>query len=217
VNDREPGCRHATAAGLAEKREASALPEAAKRDQAIVADPRLPSKGISDTPAELDETFVRELEARGRARAPRHPAACTIAGFYRYRRRGRTPRPLTRRARPPSRLDYESHATALGRHELGALLVASGLGPPAEYALISLLALSGLRVSEAAGADIEHLSLERGHRTLEWPVSYFMASRSSRQACSQRRQASAQTRQCSCIRACRSHSSPQLLQMAMPG
>jgi hypothetical protein len=31
---------------------------------------------------------------------------------------------------------------------------------------ISLLALNGLRVSEATGADIEHLDLERGHRTL---------------------------------------------------
>jgi integrase/recombinase XerD len=29
-----------------------------------------------------------------------------------------------------------------------------------------LLALNGLRVSEATGADIEHLDLERGHRTL---------------------------------------------------
>ena len=46
------------------------------------------------------------------------------------------------------------------------LLVAAGLGPPAEHALISLLALNGLRVSEATGADIEHLGLERGHRTL---------------------------------------------------
>ena len=35
-----------------------------------------------------------------------------------------------------------------------------------EHALISLLALNGLRVSEATGADIEHLGLERGHRTL---------------------------------------------------
>jgi integrase len=40
------------------------------------------------------------------------------------------------------------------------------LGPPAGHALISLLALNGLRVSEATGADIEHLGLERGHRTL---------------------------------------------------
>jgi integrase/recombinase XerD len=45
---------------------------------------------------------------------------------------------------------------------LGALLVAAGLGPPGEHALISLLALNGLRVSEAAGADIEALGIERG-------------------------------------------------------
>jgi integrase len=63
-------------------------------------------------------------------------------------------------------VDYESHAVALDRNELGALLVAAGLGSPAEHALISLLALNGLRVSEATGADIEHLGLERGHRTL---------------------------------------------------
>jgi integrase/recombinase XerD len=63
-------------------------------------------------------------------------------------------------------VDYESHATALDRNEVGALLVAAGLGPAAEHALISLLALNGLRVSEATGADIEHLGLERGHRTL---------------------------------------------------
>jgi integrase len=38
--------------------------------------------------------------------------------------------------------------------------------PPLKHALISLLALNGLRVSEAAGAGIEHLGLERGHRTM---------------------------------------------------
>src|SRR5207244_10438051 len=64
------------------------------------------------------------------------------------------------------RLDYESNATGLDRNEMGALLVAAGLGPPAEHALISLLALNGLRVSEATGADIETLGVERGHRTL---------------------------------------------------
>src|SRR6202022_3865017 len=63
-------------------------------------------------------------------------------------------------------LDYESHATGLDRNEVGALLVAAGLGPACEHALISLLALNGLRVSEATGADIEALGLERGHRTL---------------------------------------------------
>jgi len=64
------------------------------------------------------------------------------------------------------RLDYESHATGLDRNEVGAMLVAAGLGNARDHALISLLALNGLRVSEAIGADIEDLGLERGHRTL---------------------------------------------------
>ena len=96
----------------------------------------------------------------------RDPAAITIAGFYEYAVEedllDHSPAAHVRRPR----LDYESHASALDRNELGALLVAAGLGPPAEHALISLLALNGLRVSEATGADIEHLGLERGHRTL---------------------------------------------------
>jgi integrase/recombinase XerD len=49
---------------------------------------------------------------------------------------------------------------------MGALLVAAGLGTAGEHALISLLALNGLRVSEATGADIEALGVECGHRTL---------------------------------------------------
>src|SRR5207248_686238 len=64
------------------------------------------------------------------------------------------------------RLDYESHATGLDRNEVGAMLVAAGLGNARDHALISLLALNGLRVSEATGANIEALGLERGHRTL---------------------------------------------------
>jgi integrase/recombinase XerD len=82
------------------------------------------------------------------------------------RGRGRTARSFSCRSCPPPRLDYESRATGLDRNELGALLVAAGLGQPAEHALISLLALNGLRVSEATGANIEGLGVERGHRTL---------------------------------------------------
>ena len=95
------------------------------------------------------EGFARDLEDRGRARA-------TVP------RRLHSPAAHVRRPR----LDYESHAVGLDRNELGALLVAAGLGTPAEHPLIFLLALNGLRVSEATGADIEHLGLERGHRTL---------------------------------------------------
>jgi integrase/recombinase XerD len=112
------------------------------------------------------ECFARDLEARGRARATVTRRLCTIAGFYRYAVQeellDHSPAAHVRRPR----LDYESHATGLDRNELGALLVAAGLGLPAEHALISLLALNGLRVSEATGADIEALGVERGHRTL---------------------------------------------------
>src|SRR5438876_5873613 len=101
-----------------------------------------------------------------RARATVTRRLSTIAGFYKYAVEeellGTSPAAHVRRPR----VDYESHAVALDRNELGALLVAAGLGPPAEHALISLLALNELRVSEATGADIEHLGLERGHRTL---------------------------------------------------
>jgi len=112
------------------------------------------------------EGFARELEARGRTRATVTRRLCTIAGFYKYAVEeellDNSPAAHVRRPR----LDCESHADALDRNELGALLVAAGLGPAVEHALISLLALNGLRVSEAAGADIEDLGLERGHRTL---------------------------------------------------
>src|SRR6266705_188640 len=112
------------------------------------------------------ECFARDLEARGRARATITRRLCTIAGFYRYAVEEELldPSPAAHVRRP--RLDYESHATGLDRNELGALLVAAGLGQPAEHALISLLALNGLRVPEATSADIEALGIERGHRTL---------------------------------------------------
>jgi integrase/recombinase XerD len=112
------------------------------------------------------EGFARDLEDRGRARATVTRRLCTIAGFYRYAVEEELIEhsPAAHVRRP--RLDYESHAVALDRNELGALLVAAGLGTPGEHALISLLALNGLRVSEATGADIGQLGLERGHRTL---------------------------------------------------
>jgi integrase/recombinase XerD len=112
------------------------------------------------------EGFGRDLEARGRARSTIARRLCTVACFYRYAEEegmiGVSPAVHVRRPR----LDYESHATGLDRNEVGALLVAAGLRGARDHALVSLLALNGLRVSEAIGADIERLGLERGHRTL---------------------------------------------------
>ncbi len=111
------------------------------------------------------ESYARTLEERGRARATVARRLSTVAGFYRYAEEegllAISPAVHVRRPRP----DYESHAIGLDRNEVGALLVAAGLGPAIDHALISLLALNGLRVSEATGANIEALGLERGHRT----------------------------------------------------
>ena len=89
-----------------------------------------------------------------------------MTGFYRYAEAegliAHSPAVHVRRPR----IGYESHAIGLDRNEVGALLVAAGLGSASEHALVSLLALNGLRVSEAIGTDIEALGLERGHRTL---------------------------------------------------
>jgi hypothetical protein len=80
----------------------------------------------------------------GAALAPPSPGGCApFAGFYKYAVEEELLEhsPAAHVRRP--RLDCESHATALHRNELGAMLVAAGLGPPAEHALISLLALNG--------------------------------------------------------------------------
>jgi site-specific recombinase XerD len=112
------------------------------------------------------EAYGRELEAQGKARATVARRLGTVAGFYRYAEEegliAHSPAVHVRRPR----LDYESHAVGLDRNEVGTLLVAAGLGPAQEHALISLPALNGLRISDALGADIESLGLERGHRTL---------------------------------------------------
>jgi site-specific recombinase XerD len=112
------------------------------------------------------EAFGRHLEAVGRARATIARRLCTIACFYRYAEEegAIATSPAVHVRRP--RLDYESHATGLDRNEVGAVLVAAGLAGARDHALVSLLALNGLRISEALGADIEALGLERGHRTL---------------------------------------------------
>jgi integrase/recombinase XerD len=112
------------------------------------------------------ESFARDLEARGRARASITRRLCAIARLYRYavKEELQDHSPAVHVRRP--RLDYESHVTALDRNELGGLLVVAGLGPPAEHALISLLALNRLRVSEATGADIEPWASSAG--TAPW-------------------------------------------------
>src|SRR5260370_9297782 len=112
------------------------------------------------------ECFARDLEARGRARSTVSRRLAAIAGLYKYAVEEDllAHSPAAHVRRPP--LAYASHAVCLVRNEIGAILVAAGLGTAAEHALIALLVLNGLRVSEAVGADIEDLSTQRGPRVL---------------------------------------------------
>jgi len=89
------------------------------------------------------ECFARDMETQGRARSTIIRRLCTIAGCYRYAVQedllDHSPAGHVRRPR----LDHESHATGLDRNELGAILVAAGLGIAAEHVLISLLPSTG--------------------------------------------------------------------------
>jgi integrase/recombinase XerD len=112
------------------------------------------------------ELYGRWLEEHGRTRSTIGRRLSTLAGFYRYCKQEqileRSPAAHVRRPKQ----DYESRTLGLDRNELGAFLVVAGLSSNRDHARASLLALNGLRISEALGADIEHLNGERGHRTL---------------------------------------------------
>lgn len=112
------------------------------------------------------ELYARWSEEHGLARSTISRRLSTICGFYRYCSQeaviDRDPAAYVRRPK----IDYESHTLGLDRNELGAFLVQAGLCGGRDHALMCLLALNGLRISEALGADIENLEYQRGHRTL---------------------------------------------------
>jgi integrase/recombinase XerD len=112
------------------------------------------------------EVYARQLEDEGKAPSTVGRRLSTLAGFYRYAvEEGAIEHSPAVHVRRP-KVGCESHTAGLDRNELGAFLVQARLSSPRGHALASLLALNGLRISEALGANIEDLSLERGHRTL---------------------------------------------------
>jgi integrase/recombinase XerD len=112
------------------------------------------------------ELFARWLEHRGAARATIGRRLSTVTGFYRYcAEEGFVDRNPAANVRRP-RQRQESTMSGLDRNELGAFLVQAGLSGARDHALACLLALNGLRVSEAIGTNVDDLGLERGHHTL---------------------------------------------------
>jgi site-specific recombinase XerD len=110
--------------------------------------------------------FARWLEHHDAAGTTIARRLSTVAGFYRYcvEEELLTHNPATNVRRP--RLRHEPTILGLDRNELGAFLVQAGLSGARDHALACLLALNGLRVSEALGTNIADVGLERGHHTL---------------------------------------------------
>jgi site-specific recombinase XerD len=106
-----------------------------------------------------------EVEGRSASTVARRLSA--VAGFYRWAVAedvvARNPVAAVRRPKAGS----ESQSTGLDRDELAALIAASVDDGPRSAALVLLLGMNGLRVSEVLTADVEHLDTERGHQVLQ--------------------------------------------------
>ena len=95
------------------------------------------------------ELYARWAESEGKAKATIGRRLSTICGFYRYCTQERLidHNPAVHVRQP--KVDYESATLGLDRNELGAFLVQAGLSGGRDHALACLLALNGLRISEA--------------------------------------------------------------------
>ncbi len=112
------------------------------------------------------ECFTREPREPWARSGDGRPPAVHGGGLLPLRRTGRLARAVAGGPRPPASPRLRVPRAGLDRNEVRALLVAAGLASAGEHALVSLLAVNGLRVSEALGADIDALGIERGLRTL---------------------------------------------------
>lgn len=113
------------------------------------------------------QLFAAELADVGRAPATVSRKLSAIAGFYAYAvAEGILERSPAAHVRRPKVSD-ESTRLGLDRDELRLVLSAAAAAGPQALALVSLLSLNGLRVSEACGARARDLSEVRGHPVLE--------------------------------------------------
>jgi integrase/recombinase XerD len=109
------------------------------------------------------ELYVRWMEEeRGYAPSTIARRLSTVVGFYRFAvidgYLDQSPAEYVRRPRVPE----ESQVLGLDRMQLGALVAAARASSPDDAALITLLGLLGLRVSEACHVNIEDMGTERG-------------------------------------------------------
>ena len=113
------------------------------------------------------EMYVRHLEGRGYAAATIARRFGTVATFYKYAViDGVIPaNPAAAVTRPKVAWEGQKR-TVLHPLEFAALLSAARTSSPNDHALVCLLGMLGLRVSEACGADITDIRYESGYELL---------------------------------------------------
>jgi integrase/recombinase XerD len=111
------------------------------------------------------ETFMRQLEET-MARNSVCRIIGALASFYRFLvfEEHIVASPMQVLKRPQK--DMSPKQTRLTRHDLLDMLTVAEDGTPSEWALVSLLTLNALRVSEAVGTNITDLSEDHWHHTL---------------------------------------------------
>ena len=113
------------------------------------------------------EMYAAELdEVHHRKRSTIAHKMSVICGFYKWcALEGVLDRDPVAHVRRP-KVDYITTRQYMDRMELSRFLQFAALGDLRDQALCYLLALNGLRISEALGADVEDMSFERNHRLL---------------------------------------------------
>lgn len=111
---------------------------------------------ISEYAADLADGWSGELKASTRA-----GRINAVSSFYRFlAQQSPTFLPNPAQYAPRPQVSQRSHTRSLSRAELDALRAEAKRRGPMEYALVQLLAGSGIRISEALGTDPQHLRRE---------------------------------------------------------
>ena len=109
------------------------------------------------------ELYRMSMEQRGLAPSTIDRRLSTVCGYYRFAHiDGRIPANPAQCVRRPKVPESQGHG--MDRTELGTFLFTAERFDWMHAALAVLLGLNGLRGSEACGANIEDLAVQRGHR-----------------------------------------------------
>lgn len=112
------------------------------------------------------ELYARQLSRSGMKKSTLAGKLGVLAGFYKYAHIDRviTEDPMVHVTRP--KVERVSTTLGLTRTEFADFLTASESRPHRDQALLCLLGLNGMRVSEACGIDITDLDRHQGQRVV---------------------------------------------------